>query len=641
MAIATSTDRLTASTASVSLHEFVAAAKQTLDRGRQVVQIIPQEGDKIGQVFAKAVVDAALPSQIESVESRYKISLSKITTQVNTLNAQDILAFAYGILNPTTETLSQIDVASARSDVERQQKTDFAKLFNESRAQRNLVESEISTIDLSAIARHISGDALGNMTVDKLRLDLSKQIFNIDQLQEVLSKLFGTSFLEEGMRIQLPALVNPQNNTEVVTNTGCYRVFRKISKEGLMAFALEPIGAPDFVKPMILFRPTALSSNEKDALKTIAEDMHDEVGKPGFEAAREELESLIMNTGFIPAGQKGWVSGFSLGGAHAARLLAFNPNKFSKAFFFNDPSTEKAVSEEFAVKMMASSHSAENPLDIRIFHTHKDDVTLAGSMHIGHIPDDFPEKAFIRSKCRVSTVKIVTRESSDEILAHSVTDFDISFRNLLRLTRQVNRVAVARFAEMKTNLHLKIVLSSFNENSTVAEDPMSVVRSGASSPRSRSGSDPQVFMPSPRSSSVVEEIPLPERAESGEVYLNRHTVEEARRFDTIRLSRTVKVIRSLVKNFCIFAQYVKNSFRSMGKTTSNFFARFSRTHERSYIPLIEQRLQRIREDIHAMSLDELLSIPPAGNPHAKIAALNIRPILEIFSVPPATASVSA
>lgn len=610
--------------ASESLSAFVEKAEEVLRTGRNVLNVIVPEGQKIGDIFARAVVDAAVSSQIEAVEKRYGISLSKISNQVNCLRVQDILAFAYGILNPTNDTFCEISPSSIipLSSKEREKAALAKEHFDSAAPLRASLGGRVSTINLENYANLISPEAFSNLTVDKLGHELSKQTLDINQLQEVLSKLFGTSALEEGMRIPLPSLISPVTNEKVVSS-GYYQVHKKISQEGLMAFALSPIDAPEFIKPMVLFRPTALTAGEKNALKTIAEDMHDDVGKPGFLAAKDQLEMLLMDPFFIHPREKGWVTGFSLGGAHAARLLAFAPDKFSKAFFFNDPSTELQVANEFATRILHSTHSRENPLDIRIFHNESDDVTLAGACHVGYIPESHYAKERARSLCHVSYVKIRTRHMEElrEDL-HSIAQVDLSFRSLLSLASRANRIAAMQFAKIKMDIHCQIVLSSFNQKD---EDPQPLAVDPAS-PRERAGSDPK----SPRSLAVREERVVEVR------YLDKSTCELSTQFNLKRLSRSITIARNIIKFSCRkFAEF-KNVMSSIRKAIGGFFSRFSRTHSKSYVPLIEEKFKKLKERILQANLADLLAVPPAGNPQVRIRPVDLSEVFSFLSVPPAS-----
>jgi hypothetical protein len=615
------------SIASESLSGFVAQAEKVLKSGHNVLTVEVPAGHKIGEIFARAVVDVALESQIESVEKRYGISLSHISHQVNCLRVQDILAFASGILHPTLETSHEMEPQFIFGvNEEKLEKASLAKRhFEMSSFSRSLLGRQISRINLDQYASLISSDALRKLTLDKLSQQLSNQTLDINQLQEVLSKLFGTSALEVGMRIPLPALIDPATG-EKIPNNGYYQVYKKISKEGLMAFALTPIDAPEFVKPTVLFRPTALSAGEKNALKTIAEDMHDDVGKYGFDAAKEDLELLMMDPFFISPGEKGWISGFSLGGAHAARLLAFAPDKFAKAFFFNDPSTEKTLAEEFATRLLHTTHTASNPLDIRIFHNESDDVTLVGAMHVGYIPESFPFKKRASSLCRVQYVKIQTRHAealTGEV--RSLAQVDISFRNILSLTSRASRVAALEFARIKKQIHCQIVLSSFNQQTD--EDPRQIsLESAPSSPRSRASSDPK----SPKSPSALEPVFV------DIIHLDKSTCPLATQFNQKRLSLKIATARSVVKFCCRKFAELKNILAMCRKAIGGFFARFSRSHSKSYIPLIEEKFKQLKDVVYKIDLSEFLSVPQAGNPKANAQSVDLSELFMFLSVPEAS-----
>lgn len=602
------TDEFSSSIASCSLASFVDDAKQVLEQGHSVITYKSTSNQKIGELFARAVVDIALPSQIASIEKRYGITLARISEQVKYLRAQDILAFASGILNPSRETFKEKAVSRySTSDLtQEERKARVAEEHFESAAlQKQELEPKIAAIDIKNYTRLITPEALKGLILDQLMQKLSKQTFDLDQLQEVLCKLFGTNALKEGMRIPLPSLKDPSTG-QIITNTGFYQVHKKIAKEGLMAFALVPVDAPKFMQPMILFRPTVLTAGEKNALKTIAEDMHDEVGKYGFDAAKQELEHLLIDPSFIQPDQKGWVGGFSLGGAHAARLLAFAPDRFSKGFFFNDPSTETKVAEEFALKLSQSTHTKDNPLEIRIFHNEQDDVTLAGSCHVGYIPQTSPFKKRAADLCQVSYVKIKTQmseELSQENIS-SIAQVEPSVKNLLSLAQRTQRQAAIKFALMKKAIHCGIVLSNFQETSST-DAP------GAHSPRSAK---------------------LIKEQQASLEHLDKSHCPLATRFNQHRLSSHGKVIRAIIKISCRKIAEVKNIFRRCKKMFKKLFVK----NKYSCTSLIEEKRQKLQDHVWSFNLADFMTVPQALSPQVGISPLDFQGLVRtILAVPQA------
>lgn len=608
--ISSQRDEFSSSIAHCSLSTFVDKAKQVLEQGHGVISYAVGPNEKIGEIFARAVVDVALASQIKSVEKRHGISLAQISAQVKYLRAQDILAFASGILNPSRDTFEELS-SSRYSYSDLRQEEQKAKIaqehFASSAFQKEEIAQKIADINVENYQRLITPETVKGLIIDKLSQQLAKQTLDIDQLQEVLAKLFGTSALKEGMRIPLPCLKVPMTD-QVIVKTGFYQVHKTISKEGLMAFALKPVDAPDFIKPMILFRPTVFSTGEQNALKTIAEDMHDEVGKYGFDAAKKDLEALLMDPSFIQPNQKGWVSGFSLGGAHAARLLAFAPDKFSKAFFFNDPSTETKVAVEFASKLLQSTHSKQEPLDIRIFHNEQDDVTLAGSCHVGYIPDTFRAKQRARELCRVSYVKVNTRmahELSAENIS-SLAQVEPNIKNILSLTKRVNRQAAMEFAKAKKTIHCQIVLSSFNQGAF---------------------SDAQKVH-SPRSATVIEQRKVELE------HLDKSHCPLAQRFNQKRLSVHGRMIRAIIRVSCRKFAELKNIIARCKNIIKKAFGNVYSPKEVSYTTLIEEKKQKLKDTVWTLDLAEMLSVPKALNPQAPVSGIDVQDLITtILSVP--------
>ncbi len=133
-----------------------------------------------------------------------------------------------------------------------------------------------------------------------------------------------------------------------------YKVHRKVATgDGLVAYALLPIGAGTALKPIVLFRPSQFALSNEDAIQTYMNDVQRNIGEMGYLAARRLFNDLMNDPKFCPPSTKIDVAGYSLGGTHAQRFVADHWRKVGQATFYNDPSVENELAERFAAEVNA------------------------------------------------------------------------------------------------------------------------------------------------------------------------------------------------------------------------------------------------------------------------------------------------
>ena len=551
-----------------TLKDFLSLAQEALKSDplgqKPFVHFAVDKIKPLGPIFAEAVKSMLLPQEIKNAEERYHISLASIGAQKG-LKISDILHFSTQVADSSDKVMRSVCKGvydPEASEFEKYQATHY----NETSEERKSIRERLGSILENSINTSFK------LMADIKRVSLVSQVMTVDQFIEVLTKKFALGFLEEGMHIPLPQLKDPE--TGEIHTRGYFCVEKIIKANGLMAFALVPYDAPKFIKPTLLFRPTTTNLEQENALESVADDMCNDIGKRSYDLAKNQLQKLIEDPLFLPKELKAHICGFSLGGAHAARMLADFPEKFEKATFFNDPSTEQNVSEKFIENLQHSSHDAQNPLEINIYHTDKDIVTQAGSVHIGYIDEAHKE---LRSKCKVLFKKILTfKTSEDENETMKPTLFGLFYKK--------ERDSL----KTKASIHTDLVLHLSDE------DP-----SNPSTPRSeRSLSDASGSNPgSPRSPSAFS-IPvspkLLRRIDSDNNILEKHRLN-------LGHSRTIYFALARISQFFI---NLGKGIKKIGKRFVRLFKR-SDSHDRDFMNRCTAIYGRFKKDVQ-----EFLSVPP-------------------------------
>lgn len=224
------------------------------------------------------------------------------------------------------------------------------------------------------------GSYLSYLFHDKLLMDKEKQLLFSDTSRltfpswlERISKVTVNRELIEGQLIPAPG----QDGL-----IDYYKVYRKVSGDGLIAYALRPAVGNSTLKPLLVFRPTQWAFSNEDAVLSYFNDVQRNVGEMGWKASEKKLKVLMSDPKFRRDDEKVTVAGYSLGGAHAQYFLAEHGDNISHAVFYADPSVDDSIAEQFAEKMNAMPRRAE-PLNIQIFRLRGDFCHYVGGKHVG------------------------------------------------------------------------------------------------------------------------------------------------------------------------------------------------------------------------------------------------------------------
>lgn len=290
--------------------------------------ILREDGARCLRVFASYLTDSAKTKLADIA-----FDLNKIDT-ISTLSPHYVIYCALGIIN------GDFELARPVNDAERQTLSE-------------IIYNKYQSVDL--ITKEPA-----------LRNTLNHTSLRTDAFYEVIAKKIARSSMPVGARI---VHVNPEGKRT------CYNCSRIIHREGLRAYVFDSNQAE--VAPFVVFRPT-VRKVEDDGFKSVMEDCHDKIGIEGYNKAKQDFTNF-----FAAIGKKVHLVGFSLGGAHAARVQADFPQHISKAYYFNDPSCE----EEVNFKFLNYVRTHTDKIEIHIYHHANDLITWLGQMHIGYKPE--------------------------------------------------------------------------------------------------------------------------------------------------------------------------------------------------------------------------------------------------------------
>jgi hypothetical protein len=113
-----------------------------------------------------------------------------------------------------------------------------------------------------------------------------------------------------------------------------YEIKHFAGKKGFKMCALAPIAEDSKLKPIIVLQPTQPSLS-KEGIFTVLNDTEYDLGGLGYKASRKVIK-MVMNDPLFSKGDV-CLTGYSLGGNHAQRLLKDYPKHFRRVVVFNDP----------------------------------------------------------------------------------------------------------------------------------------------------------------------------------------------------------------------------------------------------------------------------------------------------------------
>lgn len=376
----------------LSLQQFITAAQQAYDAPRkQSLSVghndhivlgpvgparslqVQEKNRQTWDLFLRSVSHELGPVKVQEICKRYRFDVVKMYRQGAPLLPKHIEIFSVGASRIATKDLKrQFDQSHLRD------------LSVEQLSERLHTVNPFPIVGWSIDPRQISGDPTHTSSYfiyDPFWMDKETQLLFSDvgdlsfpAWQERLCKAVLNRELFEKQIIPAPG---------VNGRTEYYKVYRKIATgDGLVAYALSPLGSDSTLKPLLVFRPTQGCLCNEDGLETYLNDVEHQIGKTGYLSAKGLLDQLIEDPKFCPVGTRIKGAGYSLGGTHFQRFLADHWHSVSEASFYNDPSVESELAEEFAQEINHAGSETELP-HLTIFRVAGDLADCIGEKHLG------------------------------------------------------------------------------------------------------------------------------------------------------------------------------------------------------------------------------------------------------------------
>lgn len=211
----------------------------------------------------------------------------------------------------------------------------------------------------------------------------SKNFENISQNKTLIHDPFN-AWLEKFVKITINYKVPLHEKIAVPMNDGTiehYRIHRKITGGGLVAFALCPDRENSPLSPLIVFRATELDLFAEQAAESIQNDLQPHMGEMGWTANCEKFRNLMNDPAFRNPDQKVKIAGYSLGGVHAQYFIHEHFNNVSHGVFYSNPGIHASIADSFAEKI----HKGElqSSLVFQIYRTIGDPLHHFGGKHLG------------------------------------------------------------------------------------------------------------------------------------------------------------------------------------------------------------------------------------------------------------------
>ncbi len=368
---------------------------------------VQNQNRRIWNVFADSLRDVVGENKVQEICSRFRFSIERMKKEGHPLLGEHIQLFSIGASRMMTRDIKQHIPQQHLSDLSVLQLEERMKMVN-----------PFPVIGWSLDPREISGPPthfLSWFFHDALLMDKETQLLLSDvrnlsfhAWQERFCKCIVNRELAEKQIIPAPGA-----NGRVEY----YKVQRKVTTgDGLVAYALSPIGSDSTLKPILLFRPSQFAFANEDAIETYMNDVQANIGEMGYLAARNAFTHLMSDPKFCPENGKIEVAGYSLGGAHAQRFIADHWRKVSSATFYNDPSVDSELAERFANEVNRSPRFA-GPLRLSIFRTKGDIAHHVGEKHLGwglrHPDTDLQLLEFDHQNQEISLLKLHGRRVFD------------------------------------------------------------------------------------------------------------------------------------------------------------------------------------------------------------------------------------
>lgn len=333
--------------------------------------IQPQEQNrKVVQAFKEVLLAHYGQRRVDRICRKYHLDIDSLIKTGSPLLPSHIDTISIGVSEVFTKDLCEEGGSKAKWLTPQQIHAKVEKLREHAFTKEN---DRFSFWRLPIISSLIRGSLL---SFDQKKSMLWPKLSGISYQTyvETLSKRIGGLEPEDGSLIPAPSS----------QGTDYFKVYKRIVKDGLVAYALKPVSSFSLLRPLIVFRPTSTTLAAHDAPQTWLTDFELRIGSSGYLEAKNELSALMADPDFCPPGKKVDVTGYSLGAVHTQRFLADQWKRVDRAFCFNGPSVESSLAEKFARDVNATpSSSEEAAFSIQVFRTRDDLAHQVGDKHIG------------------------------------------------------------------------------------------------------------------------------------------------------------------------------------------------------------------------------------------------------------------
>lgn len=328
-----------------------------------------KDNRKVWKLFKEALLAEFGSNRVERICKRYNIDIPTLEASAAPLYCNTIEKIRIGVSEVFLSDLGSC------SEVKWQSPEQISRKVSSLRRHALADESEQQTRGYSFFFRSFFRDSHVFFDRNKCLLWPKFSRASFRSYLELLTKWMGYLELQEGSLVPAPTVQGAIDS---------YEVYKKISVQGLVAYALRPISSFSSLKPLLVFRPTVTHVLGQDILYTVLNDFESNLGSMGYKAAKGALAALVADPAFCPRGQKIDAAGYSLGGVHMQRLLADHWRRVDRAFTFNAPSVDSALADNFAAEINAEpADSDEVPSRIEIFRTQGDLAHFVGEKHLG------------------------------------------------------------------------------------------------------------------------------------------------------------------------------------------------------------------------------------------------------------------
>lgn len=334
---------------------------------------VQEQNRRTWDAFLRCASDVLGPGKVQDFCRRYRLNVQNMHRKGLPLLSEHVEAFSVGASRVTTRDLKQ------RFDQQRLREVSVEQL-----SQRLHAVNPFPIVGSFKDPREIFGTPMNIHSYffhNPLSMDKETQL--------LLSDVGDLTFPDWQERF-CKALVNRElSEKQIIPAPGengrieYYKVHRKITTgDGLVAYALSPLGSDSTLKPALFFRPTQFAPSNEDAVESYMNDVQEHIGEMGYLAAKSLLDALMRDPKFCPSEGQIITGGYSLGGSQTQRFLVDYWRQVAEATFYSDPSVESELAERFAQEVN-SVGPLSRPLRLTILRTKGDLAPCVGEKHVG------------------------------------------------------------------------------------------------------------------------------------------------------------------------------------------------------------------------------------------------------------------